>query len=88
MRVPRWGARLAGSSSLLLSLALVHLAVAAALPPVAATRRIYDYVFAFDITQSSYVVDMSLNGTPVSRLTFAKAAARAALTMPCRAGLG
>ncbi len=89
MSIRRRGARIAGSHAVLLALTVVSLAAAATLRPILATRRIYDYVFTFDITQSANVVDSRLNGVPVSRLTFAKAAGRAALrALPCGSRVG
>ncbi|MEC5404586.1 MxaL protein [Paraburkholderia sp. MPAMCS5] len=69
--------------------ALVLLVAALALPPVALLRNTSSYIVTFDITQSMNVEDVVLNGTPVSRLVFARAAMRDALgQLPCGSKIG
>jgi len=69
--------------------ALVLLILAFTLPPVALPRDTSSYVVTFDITQSMYVEDVVLNGAPVSRLAFARAAMRDALgQLPCGSKVG
>ncbi|WP_408195838.1 vWA domain-containing protein [Paraburkholderia strydomiana] len=69
--------------------ALVLLILALTLPPVALPRDTSSYVVTFDITQSMYVEDVVLNGAPVSRLAFARAAMRDALgQLPCGSKVG
>ncbi|MGC2041361.1 MAG: MxaL protein, partial [Paraburkholderia caledonica] len=69
--------------------ALVLLILALTSPPVALPRDTSSYVVTFDITQSMYVEDVVLNGAPVSRLAFARAAMRDALgQLPCGSKVG
>ncbi|MDR6418222.1 mxaL protein [Paraburkholderia phenoliruptrix] len=69
--------------------ALVLLIVSLALPPVALPRNASSYVVTFDITQSMNVEDVVLDGAPVSRLVFARAAMREALgQLPCGSKVG
>ncbi|HEX7933319.1 MAG TPA: MxaL protein [Paraburkholderia sp.] len=69
--------------------ALVLLVAALALPPVALPRNTSSYIVTFDITQSMNVEDVVLNGTPVSRLGFARAAMHDALgQLPCGSKIG
>ncbi|WP_042325690.1 vWA domain-containing protein [Paraburkholderia ginsengisoli] len=70
-------------------LALVALIAAVALPDVTLPRNTFDYIVTLDITQSMDVEDVVLNGAPVSRLKFAQAATRDALTrLPCGSKVG
>lgn len=72
-----------------IAVALVLLLVALVLPPIELPRDAYDYVVVFDISQSMNVEDYEIDGTPVSRLTFAHEAARRALRdLPCGSRLG
>src|SRR3989338_4963789 len=66
------------------------LMVAALLTPtVRMERNVYHYLVAFDITQSQNAEDYVLDGKPVSRLAFAKHAARAAIRdLPCGSSVG
>ncbi|MGH8777974.1 MxaL protein [Paraburkholderia sp.] len=69
--------------------ACVLLVAAVVLPRVTLPRDTYSYVVTFDITQSMDVEDESLNGEPVSRLAFARAAMRDALAqLPCGSKIG
>ncbi|MFM0419530.1 vWA domain-containing protein [Paraburkholderia aromaticivorans] len=69
--------------------ALVLLIAAVAMPRVILPRNTFSYIVTFDITQSMDVEDIALNDAPVSRLAFARAAARDALgRLPCGSKLG
>jgi mxaL protein len=69
--------------------ALVLLLIALVLPPINTSRATYDYLVVFDITQSMNVEDYELNGTPVSRLAFAREAVRRTLReLPCGSRIG
>jgi mxaL protein len=69
--------------------ALVLLILALAMPPVALPRNTSSYIVTFDITQSMNVEDAMLDGAPVSRLVFARAAMREALgQLPCGSKIG
>ena len=69
--------------------ALLFLLLAILLPPFNTPRSTYNYLIVFDVTQSMNVEDYDLNGTPVSRLTFARAAVRRALgELPCGSKVG
>ncbi|HET8747683.1 MAG TPA: MxaL protein [Ramlibacter sp.] len=75
--------------SLLLVAALALLALAVALPPLKLQRERAETVLVFDITQSMDVEDVELDGVRVSRLAFAREAARRALAeLPCGARVG
>src|SRR5262245_55001963 len=75
--------------SLLIVLAAVLLLASALLPPLSLPRSTYDYIVVFDISQSMGVDDYELDGAPVSRLDFARAAARKALhDLPCGSRVG
>ncbi len=69
--------------------AFLLLAAALAFPRVDLPRDTFDYIVTFDITQSMYTEDVSVAGTPVGRLAFAKSAMREALgTLPCGSKVG
>jgi mxaL protein len=69
--------------------ALLFLLVAICLPPINIPRATYNYLVVFDITQSMNVEDYELNGTPVSRLAFAREAVRRTLReLPCGSRVG
>ena len=71
------------------SVALLFLTIAIFLPPFEVPRATYDYLVVFDITQSMNVEDYELDGAPVSRLTFARAAVRRTLhELPCGSRVG
>lgn len=70
-------------------LALLALIAAVGMPPVMLSRNTFSYIATFDITQSMDVQDVSLNGVPMSRLDFARAAMREALgQLPCGSRVG
>ncbi|MFL9984695.1 vWA domain-containing protein [Paraburkholderia sediminicola] len=71
------------------SVALLLLIAAVAMPRVTLPRNTFSYIVTFDITQSMDVEDVALNGAPVSRLVFARAAMRDALgQLPCGSKVG
>jgi mxaL protein len=71
------------------AIAFVLLLAAVFMPPFDAPRATYDYIVVFDITQSMNVEDYELNGSPVSRLTFAREAVRRTLReLPCGSRIG
>ncbi len=75
--------------SRMLTLALVLLLVALLAPPINLPRPTYDYVLVFDITQSMNVADYDLDGAPISRLDYARQAARTAMReLPCGSRIG
>jgi mxaL protein len=70
-------------------IALVLLLVAVFVPRVDTPRNTYDYIVVFDITQSMNVVDYDLDGSPVSRLSFARETVRRNLReLPCGSRVG
>jgi mxaL protein len=72
-----------------LVLALVLLLAGLAMPRWNLPHDSYEYVVFFDITQSMDVQDYELGGTPVSRLEYARRAARLALReLPCGSRVG
>ncbi|MCB1619520.1 MAG: VWA domain-containing protein [Thiothrix sp.] len=78
-------------SSLLLLLALLCMVLALLRPFWPLERKVWNYSFILDITQSMNTRDYRLNGTLTDRLTMARQAVRSALTqLPCgsRVGLG
>jgi mxaL protein len=82
------GAVLARPSRPLL-LALGLLLLAWVMPPVSLPRETNHAIVVFDITQSMNVEDQELDGVPVSRLAFAREAARRALRdLPCGTRIG
>ncbi|MCV5276859.1 hypothetical protein OFC49_39630, partial [Escherichia coli] len=77
-------ANLAEREARTLVLAAVLLLTAALLPPLDLKRDSWDTVVVFDLTQSMNVEDYDVNGQPVSRLAFAREAAKRALReLPC-----
>jgi mxaL protein len=75
-------------NSLLLAAALL-LALALVMPPVKLPLARTEAVVVFDITQSMDVEDARLDGAPVSRIAFAREAARRALRdLPCGSRVG
>ena len=54
----------------LLSIALVLLVIALFKPTIPIKRDVYSYLFVADISQSMNVIDMQLNGKPVSRMQY------------------
>jgi len=74
-----------------LLVALILLLVASLMPPVKLARATFTYVVYFDISQSMNVLDYEIDGTPVSRLAYARNSVKRALRdLPCgsRIGLG
>jgi mxaL protein len=70
-------------------LALILLIAAVCMPLFNTSRATYDYVVVFDITQSMNVQDYELDGSPVSRLDFAREAVRRTLReLPCGSRVG
>ncbi len=73
----------------LLLIAAVLLLAALGRPTAKLEREVYRFVFTFDVTQSMNVSDAVLNGAPVTRLEFARAAVRRTLEqLPCGSQLG
>jgi mxaL protein len=59
------------------------------MPPINTSRATYDYIVVFDITQSMNVRDYEMDGSPVSRLDFAREAVRRTLhELPCGSRVG
>lgn len=73
----------------MLVLALALLLGALFMPRINLPHDTYEYIVIFDITQSMDVQDYEIDGTPVSRLQYAKYSARRALgTLPCGSRIG
>jgi mxaL protein len=71
------------------AIAFVLLLAAVFMPPFDMPRATYDYLVVFDITQSMNVDDYELDGSPVSRLTYAREAMRRTLReLPCGSRIG
>ncbi|ASW02543.1 VWA domain-containing protein [Paraburkholderia aromaticivorans] len=69
--------------------ALLLLIAAVAMPRVILPRNTFSYIVTFDITQSMDVEDVALDGAPVGRLAFARAATRDAIgRLPCGSKVG
>jgi mxaL protein len=89
---PHWRAAMTRTASWLTSAtaaALLLLLAAIFMPPFATPRATYDYLVVFDITQSMNVEDYELDGSPVSRLTYAREAVRRTLRdLPCGSRVG
>jgi len=77
-------------TQLVLLLFVAGLLISALVRPTAVLERdVYRFVFTFDVTQSMNVSDAALNGAPVTRLDFARAAVRRTLEqLPCGSQLG
>jgi mxaL protein len=72
-----------------IALAMLLLIFALFMPTIELPRKTYDYIVVFDISQSMYVEDYEIDGSPVSRLIYARNAARRALrTLPCGSRVG
>lgn len=70
-------------------LAAAILLLGLAMPTVPLQRTVYDYIVVFDISQSMNVEDYDLDGAHVSRLDYARSAARQALRkLPCGSRVG
>ncbi len=77
------------AGSRMITVAFLLLLCALFLPRVSLPQRTYNYIVVFDITQSMNVEDYELDGMPVSRLNFAREAARRALReLPCGSRVG
>lgn len=75
--------------SRLIALALMLLLLALFLPTVELPHDAYDYIVVFDISQSMNVEDYELEGSPVSRLIYARDATRRVLRdLPCGSRVG
>lgn len=89
MKLARLLRTLAAGRNWAVGAALVLLALALAMPRVDLPHSAFTYIVTFDITQSMNTEDVSLAGTPTSRLAFAKASMREALTrLPCGSKVG
>ena len=70
-------------------LAVGILLLGLAMPTVPLPRTVYDYIVVFDISQSMNVEDYQLDGARISRLDYARDAARQALRkLPCGSRVG
>jgi mxaL protein len=59
------------------------------MPPLNAPTATYNYLVVFDVTQSMNVEDYDLDGTPLSRLAYAREAVRRTLKeLPCGSKVG
>jgi mxaL protein len=89
MTLPAWLRGVFNADGRAISLALLLLVAALFMPAFAVKHDTYDYIVILDITQSMDVEDYKLSGSPVSRLTFAREAARRALReLPCGSKVG
>lgn len=69
--------------------ATVALILAVVAPPLKLPRATFNYMVTFDVSQSMNVIDVSVQGRAVSRLTLARAAMRKALQrLPCGSRVG
>jgi mxaL protein len=72
-----------------LAAAALALAISFLDPRVSLQRDLFEHVVVLDVTQSMNVTDTLIDGRPVSRLSYAKDALRAALPeLPCGSKLG
>ncbi|HKU17106.1 MAG TPA: VWA domain-containing protein [Steroidobacteraceae bacterium] len=75
--------------SIAIALVAAILVLGLALPTVPLQRSVFDYIVVLDISQSMNVEDYELDGAQVSRLDFARDAARRALrSLPCGSRVG
>ena len=89
MKLRRWLSEHLGRESLVLLAVLALLVLALAMPRWKLPQDTYDFVVIFDITQSMDVEDYELEGSPASRLVYARNSARAALgRLPCGSRVG
>lgn len=89
MNLRAWLAAVLARPSRPILLALGLLLLAWVMPPVNLPRETNHAIVVFDITQSMNVEDQELDGVPVSRLAFAREAARRALRdLPCGTRIG
>lgn len=76
-----------GSGAIALAAGILLLGLA--MPSVPLQRAVFDYIVVFDISQSMNVEDYELDGAQVSRLDYAREAARRALrALPCGSRVG
>jgi len=76
-----------GSAAIALAAAILLLGLA--MPTVPLQRSVFDYIVVFDISQSMNVEDYERDGAHVSRLDYARDAARHALDkLPCGSRVG
>lgn len=81
--------RLASPRNRLLLLALASLVFACLMSPVPVDRQVYRVLVTFDITQSMGVADLRRDGAEVTRLDYAKGAARDLVRdLPCGSEVG
>jgi len=84
-----WAKRALDADARAILLALLLLLVALFLPPIPLKHDTYESLVIFDITQSMDVEDYDLGTAPVSRLKFARDAAKRALReLPCGSKVG
>lgn len=88
-RAGRALARFGRRADLAITLALLLLVAAVALPAVMLQRATFNYLVTFDITQSMNVEDVERDGASLSRLAYARAAMRDTLReLPCGSKVG
>jgi mxaL protein len=84
-----WARAVLDADGRAISLALVLLLIALIIPAIPLTHDTYESMVILDITQSMDVEDYELGGVPVSRLKYAREAARRALReLPCGSKVG
>ncbi|HEY4368265.1 MAG TPA: vWA domain-containing protein [Steroidobacteraceae bacterium] len=77
------------ADSRIIAIALLLLVIALLRPTLPLPHDSYDYVVVFDISQSMNVEDYELDGTPVSRLAYARDTVRRVLRdLPCGSRIG
>lgn len=75
--------------TIVLSFALLLLIAASINPTITLQREITSYLIFVDVTQSMNVVDMSVNGQPVSRLEYTKHLLKKTIKqLPCHSRVG
>jgi len=89
MKARAWPRNPFDRGSYAIGIALALLIFALFMPTVNVPRNTFDHIVVFDISQSMNVEDYEMNGSPVSRLSYARNAARRALrTLPCGSRVG
>jgi mxaL protein len=84
-----WAKGMLDADGRAISLAFVLLLIALFIPAIPLTHDTYESMVIFDITQSMDVEDYEMAGAPVSRLKYAREAARRALReLPCGSKVG
>lgn len=72
-----------------IALALALLLIALFMPTIEIERDAFEYIVVFDISQSMNVEDYEIDGSPVSRIAYAREATRQALReLPCGSRIG